>query len=431
MIATKSQAAVYIPDNADLCDVLANLPPELQRYADCARYLIHCISVEAWTDRLDKRGFARLNALLLRRYIPKKALKPLKDYLIRCGVLRTIGYSAGNFSTGYRISPRFDGPPSRVLIQDARLAGKILDWRDSYTKDHEPPEPEVIERRLPILRAMRRTLGRLSFTLSADEIGKALRIAGVSDNHVRYVESVIEHGDYSVPKVCNFGRRVHSIVTRISKEVRPFLAIDGAEVIELDVANSQPLILAAAFRRPDLWPTYIGDQHNGRARDVPGCLLAPDVSARLASDVDDFALLCEDGMLYESLIERGGFRYRERVKTLLFRDVLFCKANVSRTMTKVFANSWPGLFNAIVGLKRDQGYKAVSMLLQRMESHIVIDCVCQRLIEEHPGLSFLTIHDSALVVASQGEMVRNLIVEEFERFGVRATVREKLLSQGQ
>jgi hypothetical protein len=91
-------------------------------------------------------------------------------------------------------------------------------------------------------------------------------------------------------------------------------------------------------------------------------------------------------------------------------------------MTAVFERSFPGLFAAIVRLKRSHDFRVFSMLLQRLESYIMIDGVCQRLVDEHPGLPFLTIHDSALVVAGQEETVRNLIVEEFARFGVRAIV---------
>jgi len=433
MIAHTEQektAAIYIPDNADLHDVLASLPPELERYADHARYLLHAISTKAWMDDVDRWGWARLDAKILRKYIPKTVLVLLKSFLVSQGVLRTAGYSAGKYSTGYRIARRFDGPPIRVLLTDARLSAKVLDWRDSYVVDVDPPPAEIIEQREPILRAMRRTLDKLSFTRSADKIVQALTAAEVKDRHVRYVRSVVQHGDHSGLKVCNFGRRVHSLVTRMSKAVRPFLTIDGAELVELDVANSQPLILAAAFRHPERWPTYLGGQHIGRA--WPAGLdrsRVLDGDPSLSDEVDHFTHLCETGLLYEYLLDRGGFKDRDRVKKLLFRDVLFCDLDVSRQMTDVFASLWPELFNAVVSLKLTHGYAAVSMLLQRMESHIVIDGVCGRLVEELPGLDFLTVHDSALVVAGEGATVKRLMEEEFTRFGVSATVKAKTLVQ--
>ncbi len=96
-------------------------------------------------------------------------------------------------------------------------------------------------------------------------------------------------------------------------------------------------------------------------------------------------------------------------------------------ITEVFQGLWPGIYDAILGIKRECGYKSVARLLQRMESSIMIDGACRRIVTELPGVRFLTIHDAALVVCEQSGDVCRLIEEEFARYGVRATVRRKEL----
>ena len=419
------RSAVYVPDNDDLWRLLEHLPSDLERYVDHARFLLHSIGAKRWLGDLDPWGWARLGSTILREYIPNRALKPLKDFLFEAGVLEMTRYTKGRRTTGYRIGRAFDGPPIRVLLTDPRLIRKRLAWRKSYGRTDDPALVHVIQQRHAVLEQMRVALSRLSLIHPVEVVVRELRGSSVNTDHVRFVCNVICHDDHDGLIVDPFGFRVHSIVTRTASVIRPFLRLDGQELTELDVANAQPLLLAAALRRPDICTSYVGLAHHiGRGQ--------PDLPRRLVwcskvppAEVDLFSALCENGELYEFLQADGNFPDRKTVKRLLYRDVLFCKPRVRGAMTKVFARPFPGLFNAIITLKRTQGYKAVAMLLQRLESHIMIDCVCQRLVDEQPGLPFLTIHDSALVVVGQGETVCGLIVDEFARHGVRATVREK------
>jgi len=410
--------ALYIADNEKLWRLIENLPPGLEGDADYVIFLLHSISVKRWLDDLDDWGWARLKAEILRQYIPTRKLKPIKNFLFNAGVLKLAPYKPKVRCTGYKISREFDGPPMRVIPTNAGLIRKRLAWRQGFGRTDVPALVQVIQQRYPVLEQMRATLNRITLVDTVKNVVRMLRGCSVDTGHVQLVCSMICNDDHDGIIVDKFGFRVHNIITRTASVIRPFLRLDGQGLTEVDVANAQPLLLAAALRRPDICTSYVRDAHHiGRAWPVPRgwCSLVA------SSEVERFSLLCEDGLLYEFLQAEGGFPDRDNAKHLLYRDVLFCEPHIRNTMTKVFERSFPGLFEAMVQLKRSHGYKAISMLLQRLESHIMIDCVCQRLVGEHPGLSFLTIHDSALVVASQGETVRNLIGEEFAKYGVRAS----------
>ena len=428
METDRTRQAVYIPGNDNLWRLLEHIPPDLERDGDYARFFLHSICVKRWLGDLDPWGWVRLNSEVLRQSIPNRALTFVKSFLIEAGVVEISRYTPEVRSTGYKIRRKFDGPPMRVLLTNPGLIRKRLAWRESFGRTDVPDLAQVIQQRQAVLEQMKAALNRLSLTDPVEDVVRKLRGSGVNTEHVQLVCKVLWNDDHDGLTVDPFGFRVHSIITRTASAIRPFLRLDGQELTELDVANSQPLLLAAALRQPDICTSYVGNAHHiGSQRPAPPCTLV-DFSMVDPSEVDLFISLCENGDLYDFLQTEGNFPDRKTTKKFLFRDVLFCKPKIRGPMTKVFARSFPGLFNAIVQLKRSHGYKAISKLLQRMESHIMIDCVCQRLVTEHPGLSFLTIHDSALVVAGRGETVRNLIVEEFARRGVRATVHEKRLA---
>jgi len=417
--------AVYIPDNERLDGVLASLPPGLHRYDDHARLLLHFVSTKRWSDDLVD-GEARLHSLILRHYIPNRVLKPLKGFLTDAGVLETSGYSVGRHSTGYRIGQAFGGPPRRVLLADARLIAKRLAWRGTFTHSPDPLVVEVARERRPILEHMRNALDELTLSGPSDQLARELAGAGVDLNHARYICATIEHNDHDGLTIDPFGLRVHSIVTRTAFCVRAYFRIGGQPLVELDVANAQPLVFAALLRLPTLCTTYVGDaQHIGRAPGPgPGLVLGALLEG-CGGEVAGFGGLCERGELYEFLLARGPFGDRETVKRLLYRDVFFDRPRHIGPLTEVSEHTWPGVFRAVQTLKRDFGYKVLARMLQRLESKIMIDGVCGRLIRDLPGLPFLTVHDSVLVRVDSGESVRQVIVEEFQRHGVLATVRKK------
>lgn len=417
--------AIYMPDNRDLERVLANLPANLRRYADHARMLLHSICVKRWVGDLDRAGWARLSGEVLRQYIPDRVIRPLKDFLIGAGTIETASYSAGRYSTGYRVASPFDGPPLRVPLHNPALIRKRRAWRESFGRDNGPELAAVIEGRREVLARMRATLDRLTLAEPRDLIECKLSRAGANRDHVRYVSSVIEHGDHDGIIVDPFGFRVHTIVTRMAAQLRPFLRIGGDTLTELDVANAQPLILAGALLNPSQCATYIA-----HAQDIGrGGGACPVLDGVPSAEAEGFTRLCEKGRLYEFLLEKGDFADRETVKRLLYRDVLFGKPHIRGRMTDVFGQHWPGLLEGIQALKRGHGHKALAMLLQRLESGIVINRICGRIVRQLPDLDFLTVHDSTLVTASRGDEVRGLIVEEFARYGLIATVRQKVLGE--
>ena len=421
MTPDRNEIGIYLPDNEHLDGALASLPPSLRRYQDHARLLLHFISVKRWLGDLDGECFARLNADILRQWIPARALAPLKRYLVGCGLLETAPHASGLRSAGYRIAHAFDGPPRRHVLENPRLAGKLKAWRTARKTTRL--DPELLIRRRPLLDHLHGSLQELSLPASARTMMDSLR-GQVDPQHAAYVLGCIQHNDHDGLSVDGFGWRVHSLVTRTSSSLRRLLLLGGNPIAEVDIGNSQPLLLAillgCAHGRS-------GAQHIKRAHNI---VVAPSPGPLLPMvwgperEKKSFLSACESGELYDLLAEEVGTD-RDTAKRELFRDVLFGRPQVNGRVTKAFGRWWPSLLATIRRTKKRSGYKSIAQALQRMESLIVLDSICPRLLAEFPAEPFLTVHDSALVVAEAAEAVRSVMVDEFRARGVTATIRVK------
>ncbi len=421
---------IYVPDNDRLLAVLDGLPRGLRRYRDSAAIWIYFIARRQWSRCADEdEGPTRLHSLILRQYIPDRAVRPLREYLEAHGVLICDAYSVGHHSIGYRIGEDFGGLPRRWALSDERLIAKWQSWKTDTIKNDTPEMCELARRRKPVTDAMHESLDSLKLCAAPQDVERALGGCGIDPAHLRYVTNVIANGDHDGLCMDDFGWRVHSIVTNTAAAIRPFLSLGDGPLVELDVRNAQPLILAAALRNPPICATYVGNaQHNGEETGVPTRLVGLLRSVPV-QEVEEFARLCEAGQFYEALVHAPGRRERERTKLAVFRDVFFGKLVQHGPVSDVFKNLWPGIHRMIRTLKAERGYKIVAQILQRMESSIMIDGVCGRIVTELPEVRFLTIHDAALVVAGQAGEIGRLIEAEFQRYGVRATVRQENLGE--
>ena len=323
--------AIYIPDNPRLLAVLDGLPRPLRRYRDHAALLLHYICRQQWIRRRGDDGdgveFARLNITILRKYIPQRQIKLLRNHLVKCGVLMLDGYSTGRYSIGYRIGDDFGGLPLRWKLSNEKLIQKLRAWREVIICSNSPEMQALAERRKPITDSMLGTLDRLGLCDSSMEIERTLRGRGINPGHLRYCCSVIVNRDHKGLFMDSFGWRVHSIVTHTTSELRPYLRFDGEPLIELDVRNAQPLILAVALRNPTICTTYLKTaQHNGNTeRKYRGGKTGPGVPVLLkvlravdVSEINEFARICKSGSFYETLLDLSNGGNRERIKKPFF-----------------------------------------------------------------------------------------------------------------
>lgn len=169
--------------------------------------------------------------------------------------------------------------------------------------------------------------------------------------------------------------RVHTNFTTLKSDIRQScLTIDGYEVEELDIRNSQPLFL-----------TILIDDHN----DELNC-------------VDDgeyhfFRDLVINGEFYDYYMENTGFKCKKEAKKSIYR-VLFGK-NAGDVHSEMFQDLFPTVYDFIVKYKEvfgeDNGnYKIISHELQRSESNFLFNNIIKDIMTHYPEIKLFTVHDS-------------------------------------
>lgn len=89
----------------------------------------------------------------------------------------------------------------------------------------------------------------------------------------------------------------------------------------------------------------------------------------------------------------------------------------SKLIHKIFAEEFPGverIFNAIKDKVRGQ-YRVLALLLQAVESEIILNRVCKQLVHKNWHIPFFTIHDSILTIPKYKDIVIKTMEEEFEK----------------
>ena len=222
---TSKRVVLYVPDTFDP-DV--HLPEELRHLADYARYLLHRVNV----GRVHLRRGNNLIYLkrdYLVKFIPKYRFTAIRDALVDSGVIHVRKFCIkGEMSFGYRLLPPHNQGFFLYQPTIKRLIDKIIRWRKK--------ESDAL--RHPVHRELRRYVKALTI----DEEAALTSVHGTPFQQAAQVAMIrrIKDGDFfTIPD--RYGR-FHSNLTNLKKALRPFLRYRDSELVNLDIANSQPIV---------------------------------------------------------------------------------------------------------------------------------------------------------------------------------------------
>ncbi len=187
--------------------------------------------------------------------------------------------------------------------------------------------------------------------------------------------------------------RLFSPFVGLWKDLRSHVRLNGERLVELDIKNAQPLLIANRM---------VSEGHS----DVP--------------DVRLFADLCQSGRIYEyahnllnghdldAEVEEAD---RDRMKVGFYSGWMFCdledmnRSDFGRAMTIAFPS-----VDAWVRAQKEGDYAAFACACQRYEAGLMVDRLA--VVFEREGLDVLTCHDASYVRESQAAASRLLLVSE-------------------
>jgi hypothetical protein len=352
---------VYLPEGLDISDELT--------FADGIKNFVSTIYWKQLEGRLPWDHGVCLKYDYLRSNIPewKKVWRWCSKNQV---VERVGGYTVGEHSYGYRLSETYRGKTHRLSTIDSPVIARRL------------RKASIRFQKRSVMIKLYDCLQRVSVDLERFE---SLYGDHPEREYYRAHLNTMVWGDWRFTED-NFSKRIHSNITNLYKPLRSFLRVDGGDetLSEIDIRNSQPLFLGMEAQR-------------SRVEDEP------------------FLRLCSEGLIYEELGRDIGLDRNQSKEE--FMKFLFAKNGFRSRAKSVFGSRFPQISQYVNDLK-ERDHRRIARCLQKAERKFVIDVVCDRLFQEVPEIFLTTIHDSILCKREHGELVRDVMLDEFEQRGV-------------
>ncbi len=233
----------------------------------------------------------------------------------------------------------------------------------------------------------------------------------------------IENNDifYSVDSTSG---RFHSPLTNMPKGLRQYIRINFEPLANIDIKNSQPFLSILLLTNPGKVAFL--------TKNKAFAMLLQTLKVPQNKDVKKYISLVINGQIYEYLMAeflKDGLQLtrpetKKQVLRILFARNRMPKNETNRKARQIFIKNFPTVhrtFSKIRGHEKGDkftNYKRLAILLQRIESHLILEVILKRIYKELPGTIAVTIHDSIMTgtLTNNVEAVRKIIEDEMEVF---------------
>lgn len=168
--------------------------------------------------------------------------------------------------------------------------------------------------------------------------------------------------------------RLHTNYTVLKKHIRNnYLTIDGENVTEIDISNSQPFFFAIYLKNE------IGEEN-------------------FNTEVKKYVECVKNGLIYDEILHTfpDKINNRNEAKILMYK-ILFGNNLDNKMESKLFNSLYPTIYEYIKEFKYlSDSYKSLSHELQLLESNFIFNNVVTEIKRKIPQIRLFTVHDSII-----------------------------------
>ncbi len=438
---------VYVPANLNVDRLISQNPPNIKYFQkDKLLYIVSLINAIPARlkdyDLEDANGYVPLNAEILKKRV--REYNKYLQYLLNTGVLEKRNdskYLANKFSSGYRFTTRYLTDSKRVALAHFTLRKAIC----NNFNDEEDDYIDTSERPLEYLEKWWND--NLQFDYEGalqylNELSEIERKNGKQHYLRKYfarklVIDKFRAKDYILHQDNKAGR-VHTLLTQLKSELRPFIKYTGKNLVSIDIRNSQPYLALAllnpnAFIKNNLHNTL--QLYNNRVDINSSIMLAlSDENFEIKVDLQQYISLVTTGNFYENfgklLVEKGIETERDEVKLRkITKEIMFAsmfghnneKCEVKDKNTGkiryipnrgmiLFRETFPTVHQIFKTIKMGK-HNTLACMLQNLEAELVLHTACKIISEEKPNVPLYTLHDSIVTTEENAKYVQRVLSE--------------------
>jgi hypothetical protein len=386
----------------------------------CTDNLIEVISIVACRVRKkdenrNEEPTAQIQMTYFKSLVPQgdKYLNGLMDYNV---IKRSGNCIVGQTSYQYSFTPEYKSKYISIVLNNPKLIKRIEIVHSQYKKNNTKSiRGHSIQAKY---------LNQLTLAPGYYEFIEA-NYSSDTEKYNYALASVtrIENGDIKYNRD-NTSFRFHSNVTNMPKGLRQFIRIKGEPLGEPlrnpDVKSSQPCLSTV----PLINPCKVSKMTKNPAF----TLLLQSLKVPMNQDVMKYISLMKSGQFYEYLMnefsKEGIVINRDETKKQVLR-ILYDRNRmpvnlINRRCKQIFKDRFPTvhkIFSKIRGSEKGDkfsNYKRFAILLQSIESYLILDVILKRIYKELPGTIAITIHDS--IMTNNVEPVLKIMKDELTFF---------------
>lgn len=366
---------------------------------------------------------ALLNMEYLNKLVPSggKYLLQLIDIKV---IIRSSNYIPGKQSFKYNFTPAYKSKYIQLPLYNAKLIRKIKS-RQEQKRKKDAISIRGLTKQVIFLK-------QLTFDPSVYDYIEANYKKG-TNKYNRIISAVtrIENGDIFYSRdVTSY--RFHSNLTIMPEGIRKYLRYKGQPLVNLDVKNCQfylsIMLLTEPVKLANLtkYPVF--------------AMILKSLKVSRKQDVIKYISLNVNGVFYDDLMiefNKEGMNLnrdqtKKKVIAILFSPNPMPVNPRNKKCKEIFKKCYPTvftIFNKVRGSeseKRDhfQDFRRFVILLQTIESYLILDVILKRIYRELPGVVALSIHDSIMTTEANVEAIHKIMKDELSKFvGYEPTIK--------
>jgi hypothetical protein len=389
-------------------------------------------------------GFVPINAAILQIRI--KNYRQYFDYLLESGVLLTDSrFIKGVKSIGYKFAPAYSGIVRPVELRDQRFISSLR--RDNRLAPSDARNYKHLTKWYNEHLSIRYDL---TIDFMTQDLLRKLANPGLRDRDKRtgeYVDPWRQYNSalFNVEKIAaaafrisidHKGFRFHSELSSIRSSIRNCLIYNDLELVSIDICNSQPylisLLLNSSFWGDDGITDailHIHDLYTSSNKLISSTsrssiiMIAKNGEKQIESGFEAYKESVKGGQFYREMTiamqSEGGTSHIDRkgAKAMLFQVLFTDNRFIGQTEAepkRIFRRQFPGVYQLLNEIKKS-GKNKLPILLQQIESHLVLKVITKRIARERPSLPIFTIHDSIVTSAGNEEYIQQVVLEELTK----------------